>query len=699
MPMKYVWLAGCAGLMIAGPAAAQNDDIYMDGTHGDDPLFPVVAADEDPDAILANVPARDIIVVIGKGLEATPGVPAYSTVEVDRDALVSTASGRLEDALANVAGFQQFRRSDSRSSNPTAQGVTLRALGGNASSRALVLLDGVPMIDPFFGHVPLSALAPERLGTARVTRGGGSGPFGSGALAGTIELETAGPSQLGLFTGQVLASQREETEMSASLAPRIGNGYALVSGRWDRGQGFWTTPESQRVPASVRAGYESWSASGQIVQRLGPVDVQLRGMAFDDQRTLRFAGADNTSEGQDLSLRLVSRGPWQVDALAYAQWRNFSNVVISSTTFRRTLDQKDTPAEGQGGKIEVRPPLGEGVTLRLGADYRRSEGRLFEDAYNAFSGARTEERFAGGVNENLGFYAENDLELGALTLTGGLRADRYAIEQGFYRVVNAAGTQTRNDRYAERSDWEVTWRAGALVRANEVVSLRAAAYTGLRLPTLNELYRPFAVFPVTTRANAALLPEKLEGYEAGIDFAVEEGLSFGATVFDNRVKNAIANVTIGTNLRERQNLDAVKSLGAEVYGAFQRGPWGLDASLAFTDAQVRGSGAASVLTGNRPSQTPAFSGSATASYTGTGGVRVAATLRHVANQFEDDLETDVLGRATTLDLFAQVPVSGRLSAVARAENLFDETIVTRNQGGSMDYGVPQTFWIGLRYGF
>ncbi len=53
----------------------------------------------------------------------------------------------------NVAGFQEFRRSDSRSSNPTAQGVTLRALGGNASSRALVLLDGVPMVDPFFGHV------------------------------------------------------------------------------------------------------------------------------------------------------------------------------------------------------------------------------------------------------------------------------------------------------------------------------------------------------------------------------------------------------------------------------------------------------------------------------------------------------------------------------------------------------------------
>src|SRR3546814_7666933 len=46
------------------------------------------------------------------------------------------------------------------------------------SSRALMLLDGVPVADPFFGYIPLSALAPERLAGIRVTRGGGSGPFG-----------------------------------------------------------------------------------------------------------------------------------------------------------------------------------------------------------------------------------------------------------------------------------------------------------------------------------------------------------------------------------------------------------------------------------------------------------------------------------------------------------------------------------------
>lgn len=670
--MKLLLLASTCAALIAIPAAAQD------------------AADE----------GTNTIVVLGEGLGDTLASPgAYSTVDIDRDLIQASGSGRIEDALANVAGFQQFRRSDSRSSNPSAQGATLRALGGNASSRALVLLDGVPMNDPFFGYIPFSAIAPDRLSSIRVTRGGGSGPFGSGALAGTIEMNSAGAQELGLVTGQVLANQREDTEMSASFAPEIGNGFAVVSGRWEQGDGFFTTPPSQRVPATSRANYDAWSVSGRVVQQLGPLEVQLRGLAYEDNRVVRFDGADNSMSGEDVSLRVVSRGPWEVDALAYAQWRNFTNIVISSTRFVPVLDQKDTPAEGQGGKIEVRPPVGENMLLRIGADYRRSEGDLFEDAYSAFSGNLTEERFAGGVNTNLGLFVENDLELGPVTLTGGLRADRYAIKNGYYRSFTGSGAVVRDDSYANRSDWEVTWRAGAMVQANEVVRLRAAAYTGIRLPTLNELYRPFVVFPVVTNANEDLLPEKLEGYEAGIDFDVDKDTQLAVTVFDNKVKDAIANVTIATNLRQRRNLDAIDAFGVEFATAIQRGPWGFNASIALTDAKVAGSGFAASLDGNRPSQVPNFSGSATASYIGDNGMRFAATLRHVSDQFESDQESDVLPAATTVDLFAQVPVAGRLSAVARVENLLDEIIVTRNQGGSMDYGVPQTIWLGLRYGF
>ncbi len=641
-----------------------------------------------------------VIVVTGEGLPDTPAAPAYASVRIEREVLTTTGSGRLEDALGSVAGFQQFRRSDSRSANPSAQGATLRALGGNAASRALVLLDGVPMGDPFFGYIPYSALAPDRIAAIEVTRGGGAGPFGAGALAGTIQLESAGPETLGQGTTSALLNDRGESELAASIAPQVGEGHVVLSGRWDRGRGFFTTPEADRVPASARASFDSWSLAGRLVQPLGDdIEMQASALAFEDQRTLRFVGADNSIRGEDVALRLVGRGAWQFEALAYGQWRNFTNIVISSTRFVPVLDQKDTPASGIGGKLELRPPLGDAHVLRLGVDYRGGKGELFEDSFSAFTGALQENRFGGGEISDLGLYAEHDWEVTrTLTVTGGVRLDRYRITDGFYRALDAGGAVLSEDRFADRGAWQASWRGGALLQASDALQLRVAAYQGFRLPTLNELYRPFVVFPVVTQANAALQPERLEGFEVGADVTPAKGVSLGLTLFDNRLKGAIANVTLEPNLRQRRNLEAVDAQGIEAELRLARGPFSLDASVAYTDAKVRDGGAAAALDGNRPPQVPRFSAIVRGVWQSDAGM-LAASLRHVSSQFESDEESDILPAATTIDLFAQKALQGPLALVARVENLLDETIVTRNSGGSVDLGVPRTFWLGLRLGY
>ncbi|HEU4969295.1 Plug domain-containing protein, partial [Sphingomonas sp.] len=117
-------------------------------------------------AVLAAASASDIVVT-GHGLTEAPGEAAYDVVTIDRAQIEASASGRLEDVLAEVAGLQQFRRSDSRSANPTSQGVTLRGLGGNAASRALLILDGVPQADPFGGWVNWPAYDPQGLAQVR----------------------------------------------------------------------------------------------------------------------------------------------------------------------------------------------------------------------------------------------------------------------------------------------------------------------------------------------------------------------------------------------------------------------------------------------------------------------------------------------------------------------------------------------------
>ncbi len=640
------------------------------------------------------------IIVTGQGLEETPATPAYSSRELEREQIVSSPSGRIEEVLGAVAGLQQFRRSDSRSSNPSAQGVTLRALGGNATSRALVLLDGVPIADPFFGYVPFGALSPERLASIRVTRGGGSGPFGAGALAGTIELQSAGTDTLAPVTASLLANDRGATEASASVAAPLGEGFVVASGRWDRSDGFFTSPADQRVPASARAAYDSWSASLRAVAPLTDmIELQATGLVFDDHRTLRFDGADSSAEGADASIRLVGRGDWQFDAIGYIQTRNFSNIVISSTRFEKVLDQRNTPSTGLGGKLELRPPVGPDHVLRLGADYRRSDGELQEDAFSAFSGNLTQRRRAGGSTSDLGFFVEDDWTLGSLVMTGGLRLDRTSITDGFFTARDAGGALVSETLAEDRSDWTLSWRGGAAYTVSDTLRMRGAAYRGLRLPTLNELLRPFVVFPVVTQANAELENEILEGIEAGVDFSLAPGIELSLTAFDNRVEGAIANVTLAPNLRQRQNLPAIDARGLEFGIKAQLGRFSYDGTLAYTDAQVDGRGTSSPLDGNRPPQTPRWAAAATAAWSPADNWLASLTLRHIGAQFESDQETDRLAPATTLGAFFAAPLAGAFSLVVRAENITGETIVTRNSGGTIDLGVPRTFWAGVRYGF
>lgn len=648
-------------------------------------------------ATAGEAPDSDRIVVTGEGLSLPPGTPAYGSVIIDRDRLTNSASGRIESVLGDVAGFQQFRRSDSRSANPSAQGATLRALGGNASSRTLVLLDGVPMADPFFGYIPFSALVPDRLSVVRVTRGGGIGAFGAGAVAGTIELASATRDQLPTLAASAFYGSKDATELTASLTPDLGGGYVSLSGRWDRGDGFQTTPKDQRVAATAPAAYDGWSTNLRAVAPLSATsEIQFRGTIFHDERTLRFKGADSMSEGQDASIRFISRGAWQVDALAYIQARNFSNIVISASTFRKSLDQRNTPSTGIGGKIELRPPVGPDHVLRVGADTRFATGDMFEDAYNANIAANpvTSRRHAGGEQMTTGLFAEDDWTLGRLVLTGGVRADRWTISNGFYR---ATGAGAANNSFADRSDWQFSGRAGALYRISDAVALRGAAYSGFRLPTLNELYRPFVVFPITTRANAALTPEKLKGAEAGVDVTPVQGLTLSVTGFINRLDDAIANVTLinVANTRERQNVDHITAKGVELTAIGRVSDFLLSASYAYSHSMVHAPGMG--FDGLTPAQSPRHAASATLAWEPKEGPALSATLRYVSKQYEDDLQKDVLPHALTVDAVARLPLGHGVTLVARGENLFDEEVVTRNAAGSIDLGTPRTLWIGFRF--
>ena len=671
-------------------------------------------------ALAADTPADDVLITVtGKGLKDVPGDAALSLVVIDRDRILNTGANRLESVLADIAGQQQFRRSDSRSANATSQGISLRGLGGNASSRALLVLDGVPQADPFGGWVAFPAYATGRLDRIRVTRGGGSGYWGPGALAGTIELESVGAADLKTFGGNLAYGSRNSLDAQAALGLKRDGGFATLSAAYGRGDGFIPIVAANRGPVDRAAPYEQASVALRTVVSIAPdTEAQVTANAFTDSRERGTAFSRNTSEGVDGALRLVGRGRWGWQALAYLQTRNFTSdfasINAARTTATQTLAQYGTPATGWGGRLEVAPPLGDAITLRLGADTRHLTGKT-QELFTYVNAAPTRQREAGGNTATSGLFADASVEAGIVTATLAARIDWWTITSGrLLETTIATGAPVTTLYFADRSGQEFTGRAGLAIRASDAITLRGAAYRGWRLPTLNELYRPFRVGPDATAANALLKPERVTGVDLGVTLKPARGVEIGITGFWNRMDDTIANVTQGLGpgnfagvgfvaaggiYRVRQNLDALEVWGWEVDARIRRGDFGLSASWSHVDPKIRATGAAAPLNGLDPAQTPRNQLSATADYSGK-RFSASATLRHIARQYEDDQNSRSLASATMVDALLVVPLLPGVKLEGRVENLFDAEVQAALSGaGVIERALPRTLWAGVRVDF
>jgi outer membrane receptor protein involved in Fe transport len=112
--------------------------------------------------LLPAVRRDEIVVTAGRVPESSEQIADQIVVQ-ERSELASTAAPTLDDALRQVPGFTLFRRSGSRTANPTSQGVSLRGVGASGASRAVVVRDGVPLNDPFgawvyWGRVPRESI-------------------------------------------------------------------------------------------------------------------------------------------------------------------------------------------------------------------------------------------------------------------------------------------------------------------------------------------------------------------------------------------------------------------------------------------------------------------------------------------------------------------------------------------------------------
>ncbi len=664
----------------------------------------------------------------------------------------------LDGALRSVPGFSLFRRSDSFSANPTAQGVSLRGLGPSGASRSLVLLDGVPLNDPFGGWVAWTKLPRETIGGAEVLPGGGATAWGNAALGGVVQLFTAPlkttlevvdrpPAPVGwaesgsLRFAATLGGHRTRSAEAGLVLP-LRQGALQVLGRDFATDGFDLVAPERRGAIDVPAWSRHRWLAARWRQKAGQsLELMATARYFEEKRGNGTPYQQNGSREKFASVSVAGQplDHFGWNAIAYAQDQTFSSTFSSVNATRSAetpaSDQFAVPSTAWGGAWTGAWTHAAGVRTNFGADARLVRGETREH-FSFVNGAFTRLRVAGGRQAVGGLFALHEHRFDdRLRGTFGLRLDGWR-ETGGHRVESdrASGIASRRDTYPDRDGTAASPSAGLVWSVAESWRVRASAQRGFRRPTLNELYRPFRVGPNVTEANENLGTEKVLSGELGIEWALVgpspapsprgpgpawapagpvRRLVLGATGFTNELHDAVGNVTLargpgtfplfgtiaaGGVGRQRLNLDRIRVRGIEGSLRWQVAPaLSLAGDYLYNDAIVRRSRRAPALVGRRLAQVPRHTASIGATWQAPGRLQVQPRVRWIDRQFEDDENQLTLGAVVIGDLSLSRPLTRHLDVFVTVENLGNARIETgRTADGIVNLGTPRLVLAGVR---
>jgi outer membrane receptor protein involved in Fe transport len=644
----------------------------------------------------------------------------YTVEVVPVDAFVDTSSLTVDDALRGSADFSLFRRNDSMTANPTSQGVSLRGLGPSGASRSLVLLDGVPLNDPFGGWVPWSLVPVDSLASAEIVPGGGATAWGNEALAGVIQLFSAQPLP---GSGDAVVRVGDFNTRSADLAEAIPMGPGTLE---LRGEDFTTdgtvliAPDN-RGPIDTDAASRHNLASAAWRGSLGPdigVVVTLR--SYDEWRDNGTPYQENQFQQLFGSVQLTGRaGPgetWTMTGYMVGQGssQTFSSVNNARTAETPASDQFAVPttAVGLAGSSTWADRTGGSTTI--GADVRDIRGETRED-YSYAHGAYADQRFAGGRQTFAGLFAERSQPLGpSVHAIAGLRLDRWEDSDGHLRnVAIDGGALLLQDFYPNRTGTELSPSAGVTWQAAKELEFHVDAQRAFRQPTLNELYRPFRQGDTTTLANPALATEHADSGEIGATWR-HERLTATLEGYAARLEDAVSNVTLaqgpgtfplfgtlpaGSTGQERLNLDRVDAQGVQ-FGLDWRQSDALTFNLSVLqeEATVAAASVAPALVGTTLPEVPRWNAALGLTWRPLQRVYFAGRVRRTGSQFDDDQNLLPLAPATVVDISLRVMLSVHAELFASVDNLFDAEVETAHSAlGVFSIAPPRLAGGGARF--
>ncbi len=297
--------------------------------------------------------ASEDIVIVAPRLPEAPGEAAYSAYEID-PVVIETAT-RLDEALRTAPGVSTFRRNDSAAANPTIQGLSIRASAPTGAGRALVTLDGQPLNDPFGGWVIWGAVPPETIASATILRGAGAGPYGAGALTGTVQLDER--------RGQGAMFSLEGGERGQFRAAGVGeardDAWSFMLAASAQQHNGWIPVRAGRGAADTELWSDSVAGTARVEWRDGERVFSARLGGYSESRGAGLVGAESVSDGASLSVTLAAPTgdvAWRIQA--WAMMSDLYNTSVATAPDRGTTtpanEQYATPAFGWGGNAALR---------------------------------------------------------------------------------------------------------------------------------------------------------------------------------------------------------------------------------------------------------------------------------------------------------------------------------------------------------
>jgi outer membrane receptor protein involved in Fe transport len=656
-------------------------------------------------AVVTITPGRPVDVVLRQPLE-TVTVTAYlsalgssdspaSTRVVGTQQLQQSASPALDGKLREVPGFELFRRSSSLVANPTTEGVSLRGLGSTAASRSLVVLDDIPLNDPYGGWIHWEELPELSLHSVEVVRGGASDLYGSSAIGGVISVIPVRPQATGV---ELFASGGSESTLDDGALATIRRGpwSALASGGLIASDGYTLIAPDLRGPIDQPSNVHAQNGlaevdrslpdNGRIFLRSNVLnEIRHNGTPATWNATRLWRGAAG-ADWHDFALRLYG------DNEHYRQ--TFSSVPAdraSETLTRFAFD----PADELGAALRWHRPIGTHALVLAGADTHDVRA---EDSEQLFSGK-------GGTldttarQRQTGVWGEALLTPAQWTITGSARVDHFSNFDAEQFSSSAAPAQL-----PAFSETVFDPRLGLVRRITPSFSLNASGFRAYRAPTENELYRTGQVGQQITEPNPNLRSERATGWETGFQTDIHRyGASLRASYFWTQVNRPITALTLSvtptSELLERENLGQIESRGVSVDYAMQPTTWiNVEGGYQFADATVTKFAPEPDLIGKWIPQVARNMATTQVRLTRPRIGVLSMQGRISGRQFDDDANAYLLHSYFRLDSSAEHNFGRHVVAFASGENLFDRSIEV-GKTPLTTLGTPRLARVGIRLSF